>query len=210
MTQRTLVIFSRYPEAGKTKTRMIPALGAEGAAQLQKRLSEHTLKQARKFRELTDITIKVYFAGGTEDTMATWLGKDVSYTPQAAGDLGIKMRSAFTDNGQEIGNSVVIIGIDCPGIDEKVLQATFDSLESHDFVLGEAADGGYYLIGLKVGSQDEFAPSELFSDIKWGTGEVFARTIAIAQQLNLNTKVLPVLRDMDRPEDLDLQELLEA
>ena len=208
MTQ-TLIIFSRYPEAGKTKTRMIPALGAEGAAQLQKRLSEHTLKQARQFRELTGVTIKVYFAGGTKEKMATWLGEDISYTPQATGDLGLKMRSAFRDNGQGVGNSVVIIGIDCPGIDATVLQAAFDSLTNHDLVLGKAADGGYYLIGLKVDSSSEFAPPELFSDINWGTEEVFAKTIAIAKKLKLTAKVLPVLRDMDRPEDLDLLELLE-
>ena len=201
--KQTLIIFSRYPEAGKTKTRMIPALGAEGAAQLQKRLSEHTLSQAREFQQQTEVEIKVYFAGGNKDLMQDWLGKDLSYQEQAKGDLGERMEQAFVDNKKA---KIVIIGIDCPSITPTVLQNAFNYLENRDLVLGEAADGGYYLIGLKV---EDDVPTQLFRGIDWGTETVFNSTIAIAKNLSLNTKVLPVLRDIDRPEDLDLLALLE-
>ena len=200
--KETLIIFSRYPEPGKTKTRMIPALGANGAANLQRRLSEHTLKQARELRQLREVEIAVYFAGGNIYSMRDWLGDDVDYYAQAKGDLGVKMRSAFIDRFEDSSERVVIIGIDCPGVDGNILNSAFEALQDNDLVLGEAEDGGYYLIGLSK------LVSELFVGIKWGTGEVFKATINIAEKLNLTTAYLPILRDIDRPEDLDLIKLL--
>ena len=200
----SLIIFSRYPEPGKTKTRMIPALGAEGAADLQRRLSEHTLVQARKLRQLREIDIQVYFAGGNLDLMKNWLGNDVSYDAQAEGDLGAKMQSAMQDNFAQNKQRVVIIGIDCPSIDSTILEAAFNALEERDLVLGQAEDGGYYLIGLS-----KLVP-ELFADISWGTNKVFSTTKAIASNLDLTTAYLPILRDLDRPEDLDLVELIDS
>lgn len=201
--KETLIIFSRYPEPGKTKTRMIPALSAEGAANLQRRLSEYTLKQARSLRQFHEVEIAVYFAGGDIDLMRDWLGDDVSYYAQAEGDLGKKMQSAFADSFAKNSKRVVIIGIDCPGVNSNVLNSAFDALLNNDLVLGEAADGGYYLIGLRN------LYSELFINIEWGTNRVFVTTHAIAETLNLTIAYLPVLRDIDRPEDLDLIALID-
>lgn len=201
--KETLIIFSRYPEPGKTKTRMIPALGAEGAADLQRRLSEYTIKQARTLRQLREVEIAVYFAGGDINLMRDWLGDDVSYYAQTEGDLGKKMQSAFADNFNQNKERVVIIGIDCPGVDSNVLNSAFTALKDNDLVLGKAEDGGYYLIGLR-----NFYP-ELFSNIEWGTSKVFATTKSIAEKSNLTIGFLPVLQDIDRPEDLDLLALID-
>jgi uncharacterized protein len=195
--KETLIIFSRYPEPGKTKTRMIPVLGAEGAANLQRRLSENTLTKARTLSKLREIEIAVYFTGGSKILMETWLGKELNYYPQAEGDLGEKMRSAFADSFSQKSQRVVIIGIDCPSLDCYILETAFEALKNNDLVLGEAADGGYYLIGLS-----KLFP-QLFMDINWGTSEVFSVTNRIAQQLNLAIAYLPILRDLDRPEDLE-------
>ena len=201
--KETLIIFSRYPEPGKTKTRMIPALGAEGASNLQRRLSEYTLKQARNLRQFREVDIAVYFAGGDINLMKEWLGNDVSYYKQAEGDLGFKMQSAFADSFAKNSKRVVIIGIDCPSVDSNVLNSAFTALHDNDLVLGEAVDGGYYLIGLRN------LYSELFINIKWGTDRVFTKTNAIAKKLNLAVAYLPILRDLDRPEDLDLMVLID-
>lgn len=200
--KETLIIFSRYPEPGKTKTRMIPALGAEGAANLQRRLSEYTLKQARNLRQLRNIEIAVYFAGGDIYLMQEWLKDDVRYYEQAEGDLGLKMQSAFADSFAKNKERVVIIGIDCPGVDNNILESAFKGLQNYDLVLGEAEDGGYYLIGL-----NQLVP-ELFTNISWGTDRVFATTKNIAEKLNLTLAYLPILRDIDRPEDLELMVLI--
>ena len=191
-----LIIFTRYPEAGKTKTRMIPALGATGAADLQRQLSEHTIQTAQILQKSRPIDIEIQFAGGDRSLMLSWLGDNHSYYPQVAGDLGAKMKSAFAQAFARGKSRIVTIGIDCPDIDSVILNQAFDSLKNHELVLGGAEDGGYYLIGLS-----KLVP-ELFTKIDWGTDSVFATTQKIAEQLALSIDYLPILRDVDRPEDL--------
>ncbi|MEM7591127.1 MAG: TIGR04282 family arsenosugar biosynthesis glycosyltransferase [Cyanobacteria bacterium P01_A01_bin.83] len=194
----TLIIFSRYPEPGKTKTRMIPALGAAGAASLQRQMTEHTLNTAQQLLSKGDLKLEIHFSGGDQQLMAQWLGSDLIYIPQASGDLGWKMRSAF-ERAFELGNQrVVIIGIDCPDIDQAILNQAFDSLQNQDLVLGVASDGGYYLIGLKQ------TYSQLFNNVDWGTERVLNQTKTIASKLKLDVGYLRPLSDVDRPEDLHI------
>lgn len=200
MSNECLIIFSRYPQPGKTKTRMIPALGAEGAAKLQKQMTEHTLANARKLKLSRSLNIQVYFAGGTKQLMEEWLGTDITYYPQAEGDLGKRMDSAIKNALVTEMKRVVTIGIDCPDINQSILNQAFSALKQKDLVLGPAADGGYYLIGV-----NRLIP-ELFKNINWGTETVLAETQTIANRLNLTVEYLPILRDVDRPEDLPVWE----
>ena len=197
MTEK-LIIYSRYPEPGKTKTRMIPALGKEGAADLQREMTEHTLRTAKQLKSDRNIDIEVHFAGGNEQLMSDWLGKDIDYVAQVTGDLGIKMQSSFQQAFDRDNQRVVIIGIDCPDINLKILNEAFNSLQQHELVLGVAKDGGYYLIGL-----NKTIP-QLFQNISWGTDIVLKQTKAIADRLNLNVKYLTTLSDIDYPEDLPI------
>ena len=194
----TLIIFSRYPEPGKTKTRLIPALGAEGAAELQRKMTEHILKTAQEYKSRQDVTIEVHFAGGNGELMFEWLGNGIKYVSQVSGDLGHKMHLAF-DRSFKLGSQrVVTIGIDCPDISQEILENAFNSLQKQDLVLGPAKDGGYYLIGL-----NQTLP-QLFQNINWGTEKVLNQTEYIAQQLNLSIHYLPALSDVDRPQDLTI------
>ncbi len=77
----TLIIFTRYPEPGKTKTRMIPALGAEGSAKLQRKLTEHTLQQAKVLRSNRSVFLEVHYAGGNQQLMEQWLGNNLLTIP---------------------------------------------------------------------------------------------------------------------------------
>lgn len=200
IAKERLIIFSRYPEPGKTKTRLIPALGAEGAAMLQRQMTEYTLSQVRELQNQRSMTVEVCFAGGELSVMAQWLGSDFVYKPQGEGDLGVRMARSLASALQGTERSV-IIGTDCPGLNASILAAAFEQLQlSYDLVLGPAVDGGYYLLGLRY-----FIP-ELFIGINWGTSEVLQQTMAIAQQLNLSVNYLPELADVDRPEDLLLWE----
>lgn len=194
----TLIIFSRYPEAGKTKTRMIPALGAVGAAELQKQLTEHTLKNAKALQRSRAINIQVHFTGGDTQLMTEWLGDNIEYIPQVAGDLGTKMYSAFTNAFNRGSTKAVTIGIDCPDIDPTILETAFNSLERDDIAIGSANDGGYYLIGLRQGIP------QLFENIDWGTNMVLKQTKIVIEQLSLSTYYLATLSDIDRPEDLSI------
>lgn len=192
----TLIIFTRYPEPGKTKTRMIPALGEEGAAKLQRQMTENTLAKAKKLQEFHPVSVEIYFAGGNQQLMELWLGADVIYRQQSEGDLGERMASAFERSFAAGMTGVVIIGTDCPDLDNQIMSEAFQWLEAHDLVLGPAQDGGYYLIGLR-----RLIP-ELFVGINWGTSQVRQQTVEIAGNLGLAIAFEPMLHDIDRPEDL--------
>lgn len=191
-----LIIFARYPEPGKVKTRLIPALGAPGAAAFYRQMAEQTLAQARRLQGQRSLQVEVRFVGGSYELMQDWLGRDLSYTTQGDGDLGARMeRSLDAAFGAGVSRSI-IIGTDCPDLDAKFMEQAFQSLEQHDLVLGPATDGGYYLIGLR-----QTVP-ELFTGIAWSTSVVLQQTVEIAQKLGLAIAYLPTLSDIDYPEDL--------
>lgn len=196
MPPETLILFTRHPEPGTTKTRLIPVLGPDGAADLSRRMAEHAVQQARLLVARRNVALKIYYEGGDEVRIAEWLGDDLIYVRQDQGDLGQRMAQAFSENCGTKEGSAVIMGTDCPGLSASVLWQAFDLLERNDLVLGPADDGGYYLIGLRSPCD------ELFRDIPWSTDEVFVRSIARATALGLSFTRLETLQDIDRPEDL--------
>ena len=194
--KKSLIVFTRYPEKGKTKTRLIPAIGAQKAADFQRQMTEYTMKTVAQTQAEVNLSINIFFNGGNLDLMQDWLGSQYHYQPQADGDLGQKMYSAFENSFKQGSQQVVIIGIDCPSLSTDILHQAFTALDDNQMVIGGADDGGYYLLGL---TQLE---KSLFENINWGTGEVFNQTMTIAQELNYTIYQLPVLKDIDRPEDL--------
>jgi len=191
-----LTIFTRYPEPGLTKTRLISALGEEGAADLQKKLTENTLEKIEHLVKTSTITPVICFEGGDLVTMQNWLGPHRFYKPQAQGDLGKKLKKSFGDAFSGGAQRVVAIGCDCPGLCREHVSRAFDALYFKDLVLGPATDGGYYLIGIK------YPLETLFEDIPWGTDKVFKKTVSLAQHHGLTIEILEELHDVDRPEDL--------
>ncbi|MBD2663651.1 hypothetical protein B6N60_01473 [Richelia sinica FACHB-800] len=191
-----VIIFTRYPEPGTTKTRIIPLLGEIGAANLHKLMTEHTLKQVQELQTDFLVSGEVRFVGGSLELIQAWLGSHWTYSVQGEGNLGQKMVRSLTEALHRGASKVVIIGTDCPGINAKILSTAFEQLKSVDVVLGPALDGGYYLIGLKQ------AIPELFFNIEWGTAQVFTQTVATAHQQNLSLAYLTPLSDVDRPEDI--------
>jgi uncharacterized protein len=199
-SKQHLIIFTRYPEPGKTKTRLIPALGTVGAANLQREMTEYTIFQVQELQKAAAISVEVRFAGGDWQLMQNWLGLDLVYQSQGEGDLGLRMARSLFEAFQSGAEQVIIIGTDCPGVNAQILATAFENLHTFDLVLGPAIDGGYYLIGLR-----QLIP-ELFFNIEWGTAQVFQKTVDIAQKLNLSYVNLLLLADVDRPEDLPIWE----
>ncbi len=195
-----LIIFTRYPEPGKTKTRLIPALGPEVAADLHRQMSEHTLGWARKLKNISAVSLEVRYEGGDEHRFQHWLGLDIPFFRQGTGDLGARMARAFEEAFQAGMGRVILVGTDCPDLREGLVQEAFAALDHSDIVLGPAKDGGYYLIGLCR------AIPQLFGKISWGTGEVLPRTLQIADEIKLRVFLLELLGDVDRPEDLGVCE----
>ncbi|MEK7793478.1 MAG: TIGR04283 family arsenosugar biosynthesis glycosyltransferase [Candidatus Hydrogenedentota bacterium] len=196
-----IVVFSRYPEPGKAKTRLIPQLGAEGAAELQRRMTTHTWAEAVSCLGMHNA--EMHFAGGTIEDMRPVFGSGNTYRPQADGDLGARMSHAFARAFDSLADRVVIIGTDCPDADSAVLRGALDALRKHDLVLGPATDGGYYLIGLRRDCRACALP-HLFAGVDWGSDRVLAQTLAIADRQRLRTFTMAPLDDVDRPEDLHI------
>ncbi|MBW8016502.1 MAG: DUF2064 domain-containing protein [Planctomycetes bacterium] len=193
-----LILFTRYPVAGKTKTRLIPELGREDAARLQEIMTGYAVLNARCYGALSGVQIEICYDGASKRNMHRWLGNGLEFIRQGDGDLGQRMNRAFDRAFQAGYECVVIMGCDCPQIDVKCLSEAFDALKENDVTIGPAMDGGYYLIGLSKPVE------KLFADINWGSEFVFDQTLAVIESEKLKVTKLEKLSDVDCPEDLTL------
>jgi uncharacterized protein len=200
-----LIIFTRYPETGTTKTRLIPLLGAKGAANLQRKMTEHTLSRMTGLTASNDLTIEIRYDGGNEELMKQWLGSEFEYVLQGDGDLGYRMQRAFDDAFKSGAVAVVIIGTDIPDLTAVDITKAFAALKQKKLVLGPAKDGGYYLIGLQKNAFLQ-AVGDLFRGIRWGEHDVLKKTLNISKHLGLNNSLLKEMDDVDRPEDIFIWE----
>jgi rSAM/selenodomain-associated transferase 2/rSAM/selenodomain-associated transferase 1 len=194
--QRKLILFTRFPEPGRVKTRLLPALDPRAATALHRRLVLRALRTALAACRSCEAKLQVSFDGGDEGRMRHWLGDSLAYQPQAGGDLGKRMARAFEESFRAGASAVVLIGSDCPNLTPEILGRAFEALDSHPVVLGPATDGGYYLVGLTR------LIAGLFQDIPWGTDTVFADSLRALSRLGLKPALLETLADLDRPADL--------
>jgi len=194
-----LIVFTRFPEPGKVKTRLIPALGEVGAAELHRKMTEYTLKVSQELVHHRLVALDVHYAGADKRQMKKTFGADLCYVRQSRNrELGQRMFYAFKNSFRQGVEKVVIIGTDCPELTAKIILQAFDELTHSSLVLGPAKDGGYYLIGLRN------AVPQLFDGIPWGTREVLKRTLEAARRHSLAPILLIPLDDVDRPEDLHI------
>lgn len=191
-----LLVFAKAPEPGTVKTRLIPLLGKETAAKLYSALLVNCIAMATQWQNQG---IQLWcFPDGTHPWF-TRLQKNFPLTlhTQVGNDLGQRMHYAFQQALKDF-DAAVIIGSDCPTINAALLDQAFQALYAgKDAVIAPAEDGGYVLMGLKK------PVWTLFSDIHWGTGQVFEQTQQRLQQLQLSWQALDVQWDVDRPVDLE-------
>ncbi len=191
-----IIIFSKAPVPGDVKTRLIPALGAQGAAALQARLLHRTLKTAMA----TEIPCELYGSPRAVHVAFEPFRKRyaIPFHDQRGADLGERMANALSQ-ALTSAAAAVLVGSDCPDMYATYLRAAITTLgNDSDAVLGPTVDGGYILIGLK-----KPAPG-LFSDMPWGSDRVLAMTRDRLASLRLQWRELPPLHDLDTPADLAL------
>ncbi|MEQ1686041.1 MAG: TIGR04282 family arsenosugar biosynthesis glycosyltransferase [Burkholderiaceae bacterium] len=190
----TVIVMAKAPVAGYAKTRLIPTLGAEGAAALAERLLRHAVSQARAAGlgpvELCCAPDHHHAAFASLHAVP-----DLVLSDQGDGDLGARMAHAFERRLAD-GHKVLMIGTDAPALDAVVLQRAAEALGRTDAVFVPALDGGYALIGLR-----RPAPS-LFSAMTWSTATVMAHTRERLAAAGLRHTELPPLADIDEAADL--------
>jgi rSAM/selenodomain-associated transferase 1 len=189
-----ILVFARAPEPGRAKTRLIPALGANGAARLQAALIDDTLARARA---ASPAAVELWGTGDDPDGFLAAVAARHGATlhRQVAGDLGVRMHTALERSTAE-GRPAIALGTDAPGLAAAAIAEAGARLETADVVLAPALDGGYVLLGLHA------CDPALFSDIAWGSEQVLATTRARADALGWTRAELALQWDLDRPDDL--------
>jgi uncharacterized protein len=187
-----LAILAKAPVAGSVKTRLIPALGADGAAALHERLIERTVATACA-AAIGPVTLWMTPAVPHECFTALASRFQIALAAQPDGDLGARMLAAC----EAAAGPAIVIGTDCPALAPSHLRQAADVLrDGSDVVVIPAEDGGYVLIGSR-------APQPgLFAGMTWSTDQVMAQTRQRLAQGGLTWRELPPLWDVDRPEDL--------
>jgi uncharacterized protein len=192
-----LLVFARSPVAGQVKTRLVPALGVQGASDLHRQLIVRTLHRACAAR---GAQVQLWIAGdcGHGFVRACARRFRVPLFAQRGADLGQRMADAFarTLPLQPEARRCVLIGTDCPAQTVADLEHAAEALRSHDAVLQPAMDGGYVLIGLTR------AQPALFESIAWGSPHVMEQTMRRAAVLGLVLHRLRALPDLDNEADL--------
>lgn len=193
--EHCLIMFVKYPEKGKVKSRLI-LKGYEGLAADLYRCFVTDLIERISTGNYT--FLMAYDPPGKKDDFIKIFGGGLSYLPQEGKDLGARMYKAFTDCFANGFRSAVIIGSDSPDIPQEIIEEAFQSLKEHGAVLGRTWDGGYYLIGFSRDSID----GRFFENIQWSTANVFEETMRRFQEAGILVHVLPAWRDIDRTEDV--------
>ena len=197
-TSRALILFAREPIPGKVKTRLIPALGAEGASELYRCFLLDALEAAAGQR--ADVLVAVADGDSLDSVRA--LSQSVcpraEFLVQEGDGLGERMRNAFEAVFARGCQSAVLVGTDVPSLPPLRVDDALRYCSFRDLVLGPSLDGGYYLIGLR-----EVIP-RCFADIAWGGPSVLVETLRRAQEVRASVSLLEPWYDVDTPEDLRL------
>ena len=188
MKKEVVLVFQRNEVLGKVKTRLAAGVGEEQAMEIYRYLLNKT------YLALKEITVPVttYFS---EFIPENPIHSAENKLVQVGGDLGERMKNAFVAHLESGMEKVVLIGTDCPSLEGIHLVQAFEALEHSDLVLGPARDGGYYLIGMK--RRADF----LFEGITWSSELVLSQTLTLAAEQGLRSSLLPILEDIDSPED---------
>jgi len=188
--ENLLLVFTKNPVAGKVKTRLAKDIGNLKALEIYKFLLEHSAQ----FTATVNASKQVYYSDSV-NMDDIWDNKLYSKRKQEGEDLGKRMLNAFENGFREGFESVIVIGSDMYDIDTIDIEYAFQELENHDYVIGPASDGGYYLLGMKA------LNSKVFRNKEWGTSSVLKDTMEDLRDADV--KLLETRNDVDLLEDIE-------
>ena len=189
LNKNLLLIFTRNPEPGKVKKRLAASIGDKAALEIYKSLLHHTAEITKRL----PVDKEVYYSEKIEKN-DSWDDKIYDKTVQKGEDLGERMKNAFQKGFAAGYTNIIIIGSDLYDLHQEDLDKAFKALQTSDYVIGPAQDGGYYLLGMKS------LNAAVFERKAWSTKTVFQDTL---KDLNeKKTTILEIRNDIDYVEDL--------
>ncbi len=193
-------MFARLPELGKVKTRLAESIGEERTLALYERMLADLLQSIGESTPETEV--EVLWAptpAANGETLRRAFGNR-PLAMQTGSNLGDRLSMAFAERIFFHGTQKIIaIGVDDPKLSREMIDHAFALLESCEWVIGPATDGGYYLIGCRAAAYNP----EMFQDIDWGSSTVFQKTVAKIRSWNSCVALLPVRSDIDTAQDLE-------
>lgn len=190
---KALIIFTRVPLPGKTKTRLMPFLNGDECAAL------HTcfLKDIYQKAEKTDAAVFVFYTPEDEKKLlGEILGTEDNFFPQEGEDLGERMKNAIDHVLSEGYEKAILVGTDIPQMEESAWEQAFDALDEYDIVIHPTQDGGYYLIGMKKTYES------IWKVERYGTNTVIQDTLSCMKKAGLRVAAGQIYYDVDEKEDL--------
>ncbi len=189
-----IIIFVRYPEEGKVKTRLALTIGKHYAKELYKIIAQKIVSEVKRVR---NSRIYLFSSEKVEiQQVRKWLRGNFQFTYQEGKSLGERMSNAFMRLLANGSNKTILIGTDIPDIGKEIIENASNMLDIYDIVIGPTLDGGYYLLGMKK------LFNTLFEEIQFSINSVFSQTILQIEKLGLSYYILPELQDIDTEEDL--------
>jgi len=189
MSERpTLLVFLKYPEPGRVKTRLAQSIGPERAAVLYGQWIGTVFQGFQVLRPA--IRLVGYFDGASAQAFEAWHALADEWWPQPAGDLGDRLDAGIA-RAVESGAPVLAVGTDCLEITPELVTEAVRLLAQSDVVFGPSWDGGYYLIGTAA------ARSELFRSVRWSSQFTLVDHLARCREAGWSVALLPKLHDID-------------
>lgn len=186
MGKEKILIFSKFPEIKKVKSRLHPHLSHEKILSFYKKLLNKTITKSM----LTNIKTELWFDYDIDKYKSIDSFNGLTVKKQCSGNIGKKMLFSINLSLKE-GYNPILIGCDCPLISNVDFLVTLNFLKKKDIVIKPTFDGGFCLISAKKTHTD------LFKNIKWGTSQVFKALVKNILKINFSYKVLTPTIDVD-------------
>ncbi len=190
--RRTVLVFVKYPQPGRVKTRLATSVGPERAAALYRQWIGIVLGNLQSLRGTSRLAC--CFDGGPREAFRDWHALADDWWPQPDGDLGDRLVAGFSA-GFDSGAPVIAVGTDCLEIEAELVLEAFKALSYNDVVFGPAADGGYYLVGTR-----EFRPA-LFRSVRWSSPYTLSDHLLRCRDEGWSSCLLPMRHDIDTWDD---------
>ncbi len=195
-----LLVFARLPELGAVKTRLGSAIGDERALRVYEAMLRDLIAGIGESTPETEIEFLWPPSPHANGAALRSAFAHHAVAMQTGADLSDRLSMAFSERFFfHRTEKIVAIGVDDPTISRTLIDHAFALLDSVEWIVGPAADGGYYLIGCRAGAFDP----EIFTGIEWGTSRVLPATLAKIREIQRSVALLPERYDIDTVEDLE-------